>query len=68
MPREWHTKSGTIKTECPKCNDAGAVDPLCDVCKGTNELGMGESIKWILANPRDTDPAPPTDPAEDTKK
>lgn len=66
-PKQWHSPSGTLKSECPKCHDKGEVDPNCDVCEGTNECGMATAVQYIL-NHGDTDPpAAPEDMKKDTR-
>ncbi len=59
------TASGTLKSECPKCHDAGAVDPACDVCDGTGHCGLAHAVEWMLGHGK-TDPPPsnppPTEP------
>lgn len=64
-PKQWHSPSGTLKSECPKCHDLGYVLEDCEVCGGTNECGMATAVQWIL-NHGDTDP--PAAPGDDFKE
>lgn len=66
-PKQWHTKSGTLKSECPKCHDAGAIDPACTVCEGTNEVGLATAVAYILEHSDTDPPAAPGDDFKETK-
>jgi len=56
-PKRWTSPSGTVKSDCPKCVEAGILDPKCELCDGTGACGLAHAVAWILAHGKTDPPA-----------
>jgi hypothetical protein len=55
MTGEKRSPSGTILSDCPKCQEAGEARAECDLCLGAGRVGLSLAIEWLLRHGK-TDP------------